>query len=161
MKSFRKELWLKTRERRDLINITPQVETCLKESGIREGILLCNAMHITASVFINDRLGKYHIDTFTEQEITSSAVGGVLQDFNGDGHVDLLTLAALGTPNGLYLSQTSRKPRRSTQFDDVIESASTFGGIIESRVLDMDLLEWPNDWAARPGPPPVTSLCRS
>mgnify|MGYP000604162314 FL=1 len=54
MKSYRKELWFETKKRREFINITPQVEQCLKESGIKEGLLLCNAMHITASVFIND-----------------------------------------------------------------------------------------------------------
>ena len=54
MKSYRKELWFETRARRVYINITPQVEECLRESGISEGLVLCNAMHITASVFIND-----------------------------------------------------------------------------------------------------------
>ena len=53
MKSYRKELYFHTNQRRAFINITPQVEQCLKESGIKEGLLLCNAMHITASVFIN------------------------------------------------------------------------------------------------------------
>jgi len=54
MKSYRKELWFNVPSRRGFVNITPQVEDCLRESGIREGLLLCNAMHITASVFIND-----------------------------------------------------------------------------------------------------------
>lgn len=54
MKSFRKELTFNTRHRRDYINITAQVETALIESGITEGLCLVNAMHITASVFIND-----------------------------------------------------------------------------------------------------------
>jgi secondary thiamine-phosphate synthase enzyme len=54
MKSFRKELTYKTPHRRDYINITPQVEEALRESGIREGLCLVNAMHITASVYIND-----------------------------------------------------------------------------------------------------------
>jgi secondary thiamine-phosphate synthase enzyme len=54
MKSYRKELWFNIKKRRELINITPEMETCLSESGIKEGLLLCNAMHITASVFIND-----------------------------------------------------------------------------------------------------------
>ena len=54
MKSYRKELWFNVPSRRAFINITPQVEECLRESGIQEGLLLCNAMHITASVFIND-----------------------------------------------------------------------------------------------------------
>ncbi|MHC4759679.1 MAG: secondary thiamine-phosphate synthase enzyme YjbQ [Planctomycetota bacterium] len=62
MKSYRKELWFETPHRRDLINITPQVDECLDESGIREGILLCNAMHITASVFINDDESGLHQD---------------------------------------------------------------------------------------------------
>ncbi len=54
MKSYRKELWFETPTRRAYINITPQVEACLRESGIKEGLLLVNAMHITASVYIND-----------------------------------------------------------------------------------------------------------
>src|SRR5690349_23166191 len=54
MKSFRKELWFNTPHRRDYINITPEVEAALRESGIREGLVLVNAMHITASVYIND-----------------------------------------------------------------------------------------------------------
>ena len=62
MKSFRKELWFETRSRRELINITPEVAECLKESGIREGLVLCNAMHITASVFINDDEPGLHQD---------------------------------------------------------------------------------------------------
>jgi secondary thiamine-phosphate synthase enzyme len=62
MKSYRKELWFHIKRRRELINITSQIEGCLKESGIREGILLCNAMHITASVFINDDESGLHND---------------------------------------------------------------------------------------------------
>lgn len=62
MKSYRKELWFNTSSRRQLINITPQVEQCLAESGIREGLLLCNTMHITASVFINDDEPGLHHD---------------------------------------------------------------------------------------------------
>ena len=62
MKAYRKELWFNTRQRRDFINITEQVEECLRESGIREGLLLCNAMHITSSVFINDNEPGLHAD---------------------------------------------------------------------------------------------------
>lgn len=62
MKSFRKELWFNIPSRRAFINITPQVEECLRESGIREGLLLVNAMHITASVFINDDESGLHND---------------------------------------------------------------------------------------------------
>ncbi|MBM3460491.1 MAG: YjbQ family protein [Armatimonadetes bacterium] len=54
MKSFRKELWFQTPNRRDYINITRQVEECVRESGVREGMVLVNAMHITASVYVND-----------------------------------------------------------------------------------------------------------
>lgn len=64
MKSYRKELWFSTRHRREYINITPDVEECLRESGIREGLCLVNAMHITASVYIND------------------AEGGLIQDYD-------------------------------------------------------------------------------
>lgn len=62
MKSYRKELHLCTKTRRAYINITPQVETALAESGIREGLCLVNAMHITASVFINDDESGLHRD---------------------------------------------------------------------------------------------------
>ncbi len=62
MKSYRRELWLNVPSRRGFINITGQVETCLQESGINEGLLLCNAMHITASVFINDDESGLHHD---------------------------------------------------------------------------------------------------
>jgi len=62
MKSYRKELWFQTERRRQMINITPEIEVCLNESGIKEGLLLCNAMHITASVFINDDEGGLHHD---------------------------------------------------------------------------------------------------
>jgi secondary thiamine-phosphate synthase enzyme len=62
MKSYRKELWFNVPARRGFVNITPQVEACLTESGIREGLLLCNAMHITASVFINDNESGLHAD---------------------------------------------------------------------------------------------------
>jgi len=62
MKSYRKELWFETSTRRAFINITGQVEQCLAESGIREGMVLVNAMHITASVFINDDEAGLHHD---------------------------------------------------------------------------------------------------
>jgi len=62
VKSYRKELWFNTKHRREYINITSQVEECLRESGITEGLLLCNAMHITASVFINDDEAGLHAD---------------------------------------------------------------------------------------------------
>ena len=62
MKSFRKELWFEIPTRRAFINITGEVEKCLNESGIKEGLILVNAMHISASVFINDDESGLHHD---------------------------------------------------------------------------------------------------
>ncbi len=62
MKTYRKEIWVETPNRRDYVNITSQVEQCLAASGIREGMVLVNAMHITSSVFINDDESGLHHD---------------------------------------------------------------------------------------------------
>jgi secondary thiamine-phosphate synthase enzyme len=62
MKSYHKELWFEIKTRRAFINITPEAEQCLAESGIQEGLCLVNAMHITASVFINDDESGLHHD---------------------------------------------------------------------------------------------------
>ena len=62
MKSYRKELWFNIPTRRGFVNITPDVSVCLAESGIKEGLVLVNAMHITASVFINDDESGLHHD---------------------------------------------------------------------------------------------------
>jgi secondary thiamine-phosphate synthase enzyme len=62
VKSYRKELWFELPSRRGFVNITPQVQACLRESGIREGLCLVNAMHITASVFVNDDESGLHQD---------------------------------------------------------------------------------------------------
>jgi secondary thiamine-phosphate synthase enzyme len=62
MKSYRRELWFEVPARRGFVNITGRVRDCLKESGVREGFVLVNAMHITASVFINDDESGLHAD---------------------------------------------------------------------------------------------------
>ena len=62
MKSYRKEMWFNTTQRRQLINTTPDVTQCIIESGIKDGLVLVNAMHITASVFINDDEAGLHRD---------------------------------------------------------------------------------------------------
>jgi thiamine phosphate synthase YjbQ (UPF0047 family) len=62
MKCYRKELWFNIPTRRAFVNVTPQVEQCLRDSGITEGLALINAMHITASVFINDDESGLHQD---------------------------------------------------------------------------------------------------
>jgi thiamine phosphate synthase YjbQ (UPF0047 family) len=68
VKSYRKELWFEVPARRGFLNITPQVEAALRESGIREGLALVNAMHITASVFINDDESGLHADNQTGED---------------------------------------------------------------------------------------------
>jgi secondary thiamine-phosphate synthase enzyme len=62
MKTFRRELWFQTQTRREFINITPEVSRCVTESGVKDGLVLVNAMHITASVFINDDEAGLHYD---------------------------------------------------------------------------------------------------
>lgn len=62
MKSFRKELWFQIPKRLAFVNITGEVEACVRESGIREGLVLVNAMHISASVFVNDDESGLHHD---------------------------------------------------------------------------------------------------
>mgnify|MGYP001572749564 FL=1 len=62
MKTYRKELWFNTKSRREFINITSLAEECVRESKIKEGLLLCNSMHITSSVFINDDESGLHED---------------------------------------------------------------------------------------------------
>jgi secondary thiamine-phosphate synthase enzyme len=92
MKSYRKELWFDTKNRLEFINITPQVQECLGESGIREGIILINAMHITASVFINDdESGLHHdfarwLEELAPHEPVSRYRHNVGED-NADGHL--------------------------------------------------------------------------
>ncbi len=62
MKSYRKELWFQTETRRALVNITSEIDECIRDSEVTEGLVLVNAMHITASVFINDDEGGLHQD---------------------------------------------------------------------------------------------------
>jgi thiamine phosphate synthase YjbQ (UPF0047 family) len=62
VKSYPKELWFEVPSRRGLVNITPDIAQCVRESGVKEGLVLVNAMHITASVFINDDESGLHQD---------------------------------------------------------------------------------------------------
>jgi secondary thiamine-phosphate synthase enzyme len=92
MKSYRKELWFNTSTRRAYINITPQVEECLRESGVTEGLLLCNAMHITASVFVNDDERGLHqdLDEWLEKLAPHEPVSQYRHNTgedNADGHL--------------------------------------------------------------------------
>ena len=93
MKSFRKELWFDVPTRRAFINITPEVEACLSESGVKEGLVLVNAMHITASVFINDNEGGLHedyekwLEELAPHEPISRYRHNLTGEDNGDAHL--------------------------------------------------------------------------
>ena len=90
MKSFRKELWFQVPARRGMINITPKVDECLRESGIQEGLCLVNAMHITASVFINDdESGLHHdYDVWLEKLAPHEPVAGYRHNRTGEDNAD-------------------------------------------------------------------------
>jgi len=90
MKSYRKELWFNIPTRRGFVNITPQVEECLRESGINEGICLVNAMHITASVFINDdERGLHHdYEKWLEKLAPHEPVNGYRHNDTGEDNAD-------------------------------------------------------------------------
>jgi len=93
MRSFRKELFFEIPQRRGYVNITGQVEACLQESGISEGLLLCNAMHITASVFINDDESGLHndferwLEELAPHEPLSRYQHNKTGEDNGDAHL--------------------------------------------------------------------------
>jgi secondary thiamine-phosphate synthase enzyme len=93
VKSYRKELWLEVPGRRGFVNITPEVEACLRESGIKEGLVLANPMHITASVFINDDEAGLHADydkwleKLAPHEPTSQYRHNLTGEDNADAHM--------------------------------------------------------------------------
>src|ERR1700751_3284473 len=90
MKSYRKELWFETKKRREFLRITPQINQCLRESGIREGLALVNAMHITASVFINDDESGLHQDyeTWLEQLAPPEPISQYHHNKTGEDNAD-------------------------------------------------------------------------
>jgi len=90
MKSFTEYLWFNTGDKREFINITPQVEECLGKSGIKEGLCLVNAMHITASVFINDDEGGLHkdFDTWLEKLAPRTPVSQYRHNLTGEDNAD-------------------------------------------------------------------------
>ena len=90
MKSYRKELWFNVPTRRGFINITGQVQTCLDESGIQEGIALINPMHITSSVFINDDESGLHQDfeRWLEELAPHEPVSQYLHNRSGEDNAD-------------------------------------------------------------------------
>ena len=90
VKSYRKELWFNLPTRRGFVNITPQVETCLQESGILEGLALISAMHITASVFINDDEPGLHkdYDRWLEELAPHEPVSQYMHNRTGEDNAD-------------------------------------------------------------------------
>jgi secondary thiamine-phosphate synthase enzyme len=90
VKNYRKELWFEVPTRRAFINITDQVNACLRESGVREGLALVNAMHITASVFINDdESGLHHdYDKWLEQLAPHEPVSQYRHNRTGEDNAD-------------------------------------------------------------------------
>jgi secondary thiamine-phosphate synthase enzyme len=90
MKSYRKELWFNLPTRRGFVNITAQVEEALRESGIREGLALVNALHITASVFINDDEAGLHHDyeKWLEKLAPHEPVSGYRHNDTGEDNAD-------------------------------------------------------------------------
>jgi secondary thiamine-phosphate synthase enzyme len=90
MKSYRKELWFNVPNRRGFVNITPEVEVALRESGVREGFVLVNAMHITASVFINDDEHGLHqdYDKWLERLAPHEPVDGYRHNATGEDNAD-------------------------------------------------------------------------
>lgn len=93
MRSYRKEIWIETRQRREFLNLTAEVAECLRESGVREGLCLVNAMHITASVFINDNeQGLHHdferwLEELAPHEPLSRYRHNLTGEDNGDAHL--------------------------------------------------------------------------
>jgi len=93
MRSYRRELWFNVPERRGFVNITPQVEEAVCESGVREGLVLVNAMHITASVFINDDEPGLHqdyerwLERLAPHEPTSQYRHNLTGEDNADAHL--------------------------------------------------------------------------
>jgi secondary thiamine-phosphate synthase enzyme len=90
MKSYRKELWMNVPQRRGFVNITAQIEQCLRESGVQEGLVLVNAMHITASVFINDDEDGLHADyeAWLEQLAPHGPVERYRHNLTGEDNAD-------------------------------------------------------------------------
>jgi secondary thiamine-phosphate synthase enzyme len=90
MNSYRKELWFETPGRRAFVNITAEVETALKESGVQEGFALVNAMHITASVFINDDESGLHsdYDTWLERLAPHEPISAYRHNRTGEDNAD-------------------------------------------------------------------------
>ncbi|RMF84739.1 MAG: YjbQ family protein [Planctomycetota bacterium] len=90
MKSYRQELWFEVPQRRGFVNITPQVEQAVRDSGVREGLVLVNAMHITASVFINDDESGLHQDyeKWLEQLAPHAPTSQYLHNRTGEDNAD-------------------------------------------------------------------------
>ncbi len=90
MKAYRKEIWMNLPGRTGFVNVTPEVEECVRESGVKEGICLVNSMHITSSVFINDDESGLHRDflAWLEKLAPHEPVSGYLHNRTGEDNAD-------------------------------------------------------------------------
>lgn len=90
MKSYTEYIWFNTKQEREFINITPQIETLIKKSGVKEGLCLINAMHITASVFINDDERGLHsdFDKWLEKLAPHSPISQYRHNLTGEENAD-------------------------------------------------------------------------
>ena len=116
MKSFREYLWFETPNRRDYINITGQVAECVKKSGVQEGLCLVNAMHITASVYIND------------------AESGLIQDYD-----DWLEKLAPHAPNSQYRHNRTGEDNGDSHLKSILVHHQVIVPITDGR---LDLGTW-------------------
>jgi secondary thiamine-phosphate synthase enzyme len=111
MKSFRKELWFQIPARRGFVNITPEVEACLRESGVKEGLVLVNAMHITASVFINDDESGLHHDyeKWLESLAPHEPTSQYHHNRTGEDNADAQSRSSMASSTGSGASECSSK----------------------------------------------------
>ena len=121
MKSYRKELWFEVPTRRAFINITPQVEDCIRESGIQEGLCLVAAMHITASVFIND-------DVVADIQPQARAFSGRL---GGDKGVEDCRLQLFGNTRTGVSNPNLRYPFSVTRGDHYFSLVQLAGHVVQ------------------------------
>ena len=132
MKSYRKELWFNIPARRAFVNITPEVQTCLAESGIREGLALVNAMHITASVFINDDERGLHqdfekwLESLAPHEPASRYLHNRTGEDNADAHLKRQVMGRKSSSPSPKESLTSARGNRFSTVNLTVTAKSAY-----------------------------------
>ena len=132
MKSYRKELWFEIPARRGFVNITRQVEACLAESEVREGLVLVNAMHITASVFINDDEHGLHqdfekwLETLAPHEPTSRYLHNRTGEDNADAHLKRQVMGVRSSSRSRKENSTSARGNKFSMVNSTGAEKSGF-----------------------------------